>query len=54
MTPAIPLLGIYPEETKTEKATVFFPGEFHVQRSLVGPSPWGYKELDMTEVILHA
>ena len=28
---------------------VFLPGEFHGQRSLVGYSPWGYKELDMTE-----
>ena len=24
-------------------------GEFHRQRSLVGYSPWGTKELDMTE-----
>ena len=28
---------------------VFFPGELHGQRSLVGYSPWGCKELDMTE-----
>ena len=28
---------------------VFFPGEFHGQQGLVGYSPWGYKELDMTE-----
>ena len=26
-----------------------FPGEFHGQRSLAGYSPWGCKELDMTE-----
>ena len=26
----------------------------HGQRSLVGYSPWGHKELDMTEAILHA
>ena len=33
-----------------EKATpVFLPGEFHGERSLVGYSPWGHKELDMTE-----
>jgi len=25
------------------------PGKFHGQRSLVGYSPWGRKELDMTE-----
>ena len=28
---------------------VFLPGESHGQRSLVGYSPWGPKELDMTE-----
>ena len=28
---------------------VFLPGEFHGQRSLVGYSPWGQKESDMTE-----
>ena len=27
---------------------VFLPGEFHVQRSLAGYSPWGHKELDTT------
>ena len=26
----------------------FLPGESHGQRSLVGYSPWGLKELDMT------
>ena len=28
---------------------IFFPGKFHRQKSLVGYSPWGSKELDMTE-----
>ena len=28
---------------------VFLPGEFHGQRGLAGYSPWGHKELDMTE-----
>ena len=28
---------------------VFLPGESYGQRSLVGYSPWGHKELDMTE-----
>ena len=28
---------------------VFLPGESHGQRSLVGYSPWGRKELDTTE-----
>ena len=27
----------------------YLPGEFHEQRSLAGYSPWGHKELDMTE-----
>ena len=27
----------------------FLPGESHGQRSLVGYSPWGHKELDTTE-----
>ena len=28
---------------------VFLPGEFHEERSTVGYSPWGHKELDMSE-----
>ena len=28
---------------------VFLPGEFNGQRSLMGYSPWGCKELDTTE-----
>ena len=28
---------------------VFLPGKSHEQRSLVGYSPWGHKEMDMTE-----
>ena len=32
---------------------VFLP-ESHRWRSLVGYSPWGHKELDMTEVTTHA
>ena len=28
---------------------VFLPGKSHGQRSLAGYSPWGLKELDMTE-----
>ena len=28
-------------------------GEFHGQRSLVGYSPWGRKESDMTERLTH-
>ena len=29
---------------------LFFPGESHGERSLVGYSPWGHKELDMSDV----
>ena len=29
--------------------SVFLPGESHGQRSLVGHSPWGRKELDTTK-----
>ena len=32
---------------------VFLPGESHGQRSLVGYSPWGHKESDMTEQLAH-
>ena len=33
---------------------VFLPRESHGQRSLVGYSPWGHKQSDMTEVTSHA
>ena len=32
---------------------VFLSGEFHGLRRLVGYSPWGRKELDMTERLIH-
>ena len=32
---------------------VFLPGESCRQRSLVGSSPWGHKESDMTEATEH-
>ena len=32
-----------------EISSVFLPGESHGQTSLEGYSPWGHKELDMTE-----
>ena len=34
--------------------TVFLPGEFYGQRSLVGYSPSGHKELDMTEQLIYS
>ena len=39
---------------KWQPTPVFLTGESHGQRSLVGYSPWGCKESDMTEVIQHA
>ena len=32
---------------------VFLPGESHGQRSLVGYSPWGHREPDITETTQH-
>ena len=32
---------------------VFLPGELHGQKSLVGYSPWGLKDLDTTEWLTH-
>ena len=38
---------------KRQSTPVFFPGEFHGQRSLAGYSLWGCKESDMTERLTH-
>ena len=38
-----------PSSKKWQPTPVFLPGESHGQRSLVGYSPWGCKESDMTE-----
>ena len=35
-----------------EPTSIFLPGEFHGQRSLVSYSPWDCKELDMTEQLM--
>ena len=40
-----------PLERKWQPTPVFLSGESHGQRSLVGYSPWGRKESDMTEHI---
>ena len=49
-----PCVGTIPaQEEETQPTPVFLPGELHGQRSLMGYSPWGGKELDMTEH-LHA
>ena len=38
-----------PLEEEMEPTPVFLPGEFHGLRTLVGYSPWGRKESEMTE-----
>ena len=44
-----PLGWVGPLEKEMKPTPVLLPGEFHGQRSLVGYSLWGRKELDMTE-----
>ena len=44
-----PWAGKIPWRRKSQLIPVFLPGEFHEQRGLVGYSPWGHKESDMTE-----
>ena len=44
-----------PWRRKWQPTPVFLPGKSYRQRSLVGYSPWGYKELNMTEPLsMHA
>ena len=40
-----------PLEKEWQPTPVFLPEESHGQRSLAGYSPWGRKELDMTELV---
>ena len=42
-------VGKMPWSRKWQCTAVFLPGESHGQRSLVGNSPWGCKESDITE-----
>ena len=44
-----PWVGKILWKRKWQPALVFLPGESHGQRNLAGYSPWGHKELDMTE-----
>ena len=37
------------EGNKCQPIPVFLPGKSHGQKSLMGCSPWGQKELDTTE-----
>ena len=44
-----PWVGKMPWRKKWQPTPVFLPGKSNGQRNLVGSSPWGHKELDMTE-----
>ena len=44
-----PWVGKIPWRRAWQPTPVFLPGESHGQRSLVGYSAWGHKELDVTE-----
>ena len=44
-----PWVGKIPWRKECLPTPVFWPGEFHKQRSLAAYSPWGCKESDMTE-----
>ena len=44
-----PWVGKVPWSRKWKPTTVFLPGKFYGQRSLVVYSPWGHKESDTTE-----
>ena len=46
--------GFDPWRKAWQPTSLLLPGESHGQRSLVGYSPWGCKESDMTEVTQHA
>ena len=41
------MVGKIPWRREQLSTSVFLPGEFHGQRSLLGYSPWGHKEQDM-------
>ena len=38
-----------PRKRECQPTPEFVPGKFHGQKSLVGYSPWGHKESDLTE-----
>ena len=49
----VPSLGLEdPLEEEMATHFIFLPGKSHGQRSLVGYSPWGRKELDMNEQLI--
>ena len=46
-------VGMYLERLEWQPTSVFFPGEFHGQKSLAGYSLWGCKESDTTDLHTH-
>ena len=46
---SIPGLGRSPGEGNGNPTPILLPGESHGGRSLVGYSPWGHKESNMTK-----
>ena len=48
-----PWVGKIPWRREWRYTPVFWPGEYHGQKSLVGYSLWGRKESDMTEWLTH-
>ena len=50
-TDSIPESGRFLGRRKWKPTPVFFPGEYHGQRSLVGYSPRGCKESNVTELL---
>ena len=46
-----PWVRKFPWSRAWQPTPVSLPGESHGQRSLLGYSPWGLKESDMTEAI---
>ena len=44
-----PSVGKIPWRREWLHTSVFLPGEFHGQRSLVSYSPWGHKQSDTTK-----
>ena len=44
----IPGLGRFPYRREWQLTPASLPRKSHGQKSLVGYSPWGHKELDMT------
>ena len=44
-----PWVGKISWRREWQPTPVFLPGKFHGQRSLVGYSPWGHKQLDIIE-----